>query len=127
MKNTSKNENFNSTNSVAVNMDKKPDETHDNDEVIVITPMDKQEIVTLEYAVSYLFSGIEITDNPTSKQIARALLRLLGVMLLYPFYSLYALFVLDNRLDPKLWCILIVPFGSYWLYKCIPLILTILF
>lgn len=126
MKNTSKNENFNPTNSVAVNMDKSQYETHDNDEVITITPMEKQEIITLEYAVSHLFSGIEMSDNPTFKQIARALLRLLKVMLLFPIYSLYALTVLDERLDPKFWFILIVPFGSYWLYKCIPLILILL-
>lgn len=117
----------NASTNVSVNSNKSQNDTQDKDEVIVITPMEKQEVVTLEYAVSYLFSGIEITDNPTFKQIARALLRLLGVMLLYPFYSLYALFVLDNRLDPKLWCILIVPFGSYWLHKFISLIWTILF
>lgn len=117
----------NASTNVSVNSDKSQNDTQDKDEVIVITPMEKQEVVTLEYAISYLFSGIEITDNPTFKQIARALLRLLGVMLLYPFYSLYALFVLDNRLDPKLWCILIVPFGSYWLHKFISLIWTILF
>lgn len=118
---------LNTSTNVSVNTDKSQNDTQDKDEVIVITPMEKQEIVTLEYAVSYLFSGIEVTDNPTFKQIARALLRLLGVMLLYPIYSLYALFVLDDRLDPKLWCILIVPFGSYWLHKFISLILTILF
>ena len=117
----------NASTNVSVNSNKSQNDTQDKDEVIVIAPMEKQEIVTLEYAVSYLFSGIEIADNPTSKQIARALLRLLGVMLLYPIYLLYALFVLDNRLDPKLWCILIVPFGSYWLHKFISLILTILF
>ena len=117
----------NTSTNVSINTDKSQNDTQDKDEVIVITPMKKQEIVTLEYAVSYLFSGIEVTDNPTFKQIARALLRLLGVMLLYPIYSLYALFVLDDRLDPKLWCILIVPFGSYWLHKFISLILTILF
>ena len=115
---------LNTSTNVSVNTDKSQNDTQDKDEVIVITPMKKQEIVTLEYAVSYLFSGIEVTDNPTFKQIARALLRLLGVMLLYPIYSL---FVLDDRLDPKLWCILIVPFGSYWLHKFISLILTILF
>lgn len=117
----------NASTNVSVNSNKSQNDTQDKDEVIVITPMEKQEVVTLEYAVSYLFSGIEITDNPTFKQIARALLRLLGVMLLYPIYLLYALFVLDSRLDPKLWCILIVPFGSYWLHKFISLIWTILF
>lgn len=40
MKNTSKNENFIST-SISVNTDKSQYETHDNDEVIVITPMEK--------------------------------------------------------------------------------------
>lgn len=46
--------------SISVNTDKSQHETHDNDEVIVITPMEKQEIITLEYAVSYLFAGIEV-------------------------------------------------------------------
>lgn len=127
MKNQIKSENINSSNNVTVNVDRKPEDITGDNDCFTITPMKKQEIVTLEYAVSYLFSGIEVTDNPTFKQIARALLRLLGVMLLYPIYSLYALFVLDDRLDPKLWCILIVPFGSYWLHKLISLILTILF
>lgn len=126
MKNTSKNENFISTNSVVVNTDKPNVDPRDNDEVVVITPMEKQEMITLEYAVSYLFSGIEISDNPTFKQILKMFLRLLKVMLLFPIYSLFALTVLDDRLDPKFWFILIVPFGSYWLYKCIPLILIML-
>ena len=125
MKNTSKNENFIST-SVSVNTDKSQYETHDNDEVIVITPMEKQEIITLEYAVSHLFSGIVISDNPTFKQILKMVLRLFKVMLLFPIYSLFALTVLEDRLDPKFWFILIVPFGSYWLYKCILLILILL-
>lgn len=125
MKNTSKNENFTST-SVSGNTDKSQYETHDNDEVIVITPMEKQEIITLEYAVSQLFSGIEISDNPSFRHILKMFLRLLKVMLLFPIYSLFALTVLDERLDPKFWFILIVPFGSYWLYKCIPLILILL-
>lgn len=112
--------------SISDNTDKSQYETHDNDEVIVITPMEKQEIITLEYAVSYLFSGIVISDNPTFKQILKMVLRLFKVMLLFPIYSLYALTVLDERLDPKFWFILIVPFGSYWLYKCIPLILILL-
>lgn len=112
--------------SVSVNTDKSQHETHDNDEVIVITPMEKQEIITLEYAVSYLFAGIEIPDNPSFKQILKMFLRLLKVMLLFPIYSLFALTVLEDRLDPKFWFILIVPFGSYWLYKCIPLILILL-
>ena len=125
MKNTSKNENFIST-YVSVNTDKSQHDPRDNDEVIVITPMEKQELITLEYAVSYLFAGIEISDDPSFKHILKMFLRLLKVMLLFPIYSLYALTVLDERLDPKFWFILIVPFGSYWLYKCIPLILILL-
>lgn len=112
--------------SVSDNTDKSQHDPRDNDEVIVITPMEKQEIITLEYAVSYLFAGIEISDDPSFKQILKMFLRLLKVMLLFPIYSLYALTVLDERLDPKFWFILIVPFGSYWLYKCIPLILILL-
>lgn len=119
------NENFISTN-VSANTDKNQHDTRDNDEVIVITPMKKQEMITLEYAVSYLFSGIVISDNPTFKQILKMVLRLFKVMLLFPIYSLFALTVLEDRLDPKFWFILIVPFGSYWLYKCIPLILILL-
>ena len=112
--------------SVSNNTDKSQHDPRDNDEVIVITPMEKQEIITLEYAVSYLFSGIVISDNPTFKQILKMVLRLFKVMLLFPIYSLFALTVLEDRLDPKFWFILIVPFGSYWLYKCIPLILILL-
>ena len=112
--------------SVSDNTDKSQYETRDNDEVIVITPMKKQEMITLEYAVSHLFSGIEIPDDPSFEHILKMFLRLLKVMLLFPIYSLYALTVLDERLDPKFWFILIVPFGSYWLYKCIPLILILL-
>ena len=119
------NENIISTN-VSVNTDKNQHDTRDNDEVIVITPMEKQELITLEYAVSYLFAGIEISDDPSFKHILKMFLRLLKVMLLFPIYSLFALTVLDERLDPKFWFILIVPFGSYWLYKCIPLILILL-
>lgn len=111
---------------VSVNTDKSQHDPRDNEEVIVITPMEKQEIITLEYAVSYLFAGIEISDDPSFKHILKMFLRLLKVMLLFPIYSLYALTVLDERLDPKFWFILIVPFGSYWLYKCIPLILILL-
>lgn len=111
---------------VSVNTDKNQHDPRDNEEVIVITPMEKQEIITLEYAVSYLFAGIEISDDPSFKHILKMFLRLLKVMLLFPIYSLYALTVLDERLDPKFWFILIVPFGSYWLYKCIPLILILL-
>ena len=112
--------------SISVNTDKSQHDPRDNEEVIVITPMAKQEIITLEYAVSYLFAGIEISDDPSFKHILKMFLRLLKVMLLFPIYSLYALTVLDERLDPKFWFILIVPFGSYWLYKCIPLILILL-
>ena len=65
--------------SVSVNTDKSQHETHDNDEVIVITPMEKQEIITLEYAVSYLFAGIEISDDPSFKQILKMVLRLFKV------------------------------------------------
>lgn len=112
--------------SVSDNTDKSQHDPRDNDEVIVITPMEKQEMITLEYAVSHLFSGIVISDNPTFKQILKMVLRLFKVMLLFPIYSLFALTVLEDRLDPKFWFILIVPFGSYWLYKCIPLILILL-
>ena len=112
--------------SVSGNTDKSQHDPRDNNEVIVITPMEKQEIITLEYAVSYLFSGIEIPDDPSFKQILKMVLRLFKVMLLFPIYSLFTLTVLEDRLDPKFWFILIVPFGSYWLYKCIPLILILL-
>ena len=126
MKNQIKSENINSSNNVIVNVDRKPEDITGDNDCFTITPMEKQEIITLEYAVSYLFAGIEISDDPSFKHILKMFLRLLKVMLLFPIYSLYALTVLDERLDPKFWFILIVPFGSYWLYKCIPLILILL-
>lgn len=126
MKNQIKSENINSTNNVSVNVDRKPEDITGDNDCFTTTPMAKQEVITLEYAVSYLFAGIEIAYNPSFKQIVKAFLRLMKVMLFFPIYTLYALTVLDERLDPKLWFILIIPFGSYWLHKCIPLILILL-
>ena len=115
-----------STNIVIVNMDKKPVDTHDNDEVILITPMEKQDKITIEYAASYLFSGIEVADKPTGKQILKLNLRLFGIIVLCPFYLLYALVIAEDRIDDRLWWVLVIPMVSFWLYKLIFLILSIL-
>lgn len=126
MKNTSKYENSKSTNNIAVSMDKKPEDTTGN-ACFTITPMEKQDKITIEYAASYLFSGIEVADKPTGKQILKLNLRLFGIIVLCPFYLLYALVIAEDRIDDRLWWVLVIPMISFWLYKCIFLILSILF